>query len=78
MLRPGAYVLICNRNGHYAVGMATPFAVTGNERRRETVLPRDDLVQPRRHYTDKPLSAGYEVVVSLSDFPVVAAIGGSR
>jgi len=35
-------------------------------------------VQPRRYYTDKPLSAAYEVVVSLSDFPVVAAIGGSR
>jgi hypothetical protein len=36
-------------------------------------------VQPRRHYTVKPLSsAAYEVVVNLSDFPVVAAIGGSR
>ena len=29
MLRPGAYVLICNWKGHYAAGMATPFTVAG-------------------------------------------------
>jgi uncharacterized cupredoxin-like copper-binding protein len=29
MLRPGAYVLICNWKGHHVAGMATPFTVAG-------------------------------------------------
>jgi len=30
VLRPDAYVLICNRQGRHAAGIGTPFTVVGN------------------------------------------------
>ena len=81
VLRPGAYVLICNRQGRHAAGIGTPLTVAGNSPAapRETVPLCNDLVQPGRRYTGRALSsAAYEVVMGLSDPSVGTAIGGSR